>query len=133
MKEITKKYTNNDITIVWKPSVCILSTKCWKGEQGLLQVFNPSQKPWIKPDGADTKHIIERINNCTFGALSFYYNTSKNQDAIDKGLNTIEVIKHGPLIHNRTMMANEMNGAKSVKEKITAVCRCGASLKKNFL
>lgn len=45
MTEITKKYSNDEITIVWKPSVCIHSTLCWKGEKGLKQVFNPAEKP----------------------------------------------------------------------------------------
>ena len=72
MTEITKKYSNKDITIVWKPSVCIHSTLCWKGEKGLRQVFNPAEKPWIKPEGATTEEIIERINNCPSGAISFF-------------------------------------------------------------
>lgn len=67
-----KKYSNDDITIVWQPSKCIHSTKCWKGEGGLLSVFNPMIKPWINPEGASTDQIIERINTCPSGALSYH-------------------------------------------------------------
>ena len=74
MKDISKKYSNEDITIVWKPAICAHSTLCWKGEKGLKQVFNPMEKPWIKPEGASTEEIIERVNNCPSKALSFYYN-----------------------------------------------------------
>ncbi len=77
MKDITKKYTNDEITIVWKPSVCIHSTICWRGSNGLSDVFNPSEKPWIKPEGANTNRIIEQINQCPSGALSFYYNNEQ--------------------------------------------------------
>jgi uncharacterized Fe-S cluster protein YjdI len=48
MKDITKKYSNYEITIVWKPNTCIHSTICWKHPTGLGNVFNPSEKPWIK-------------------------------------------------------------------------------------
>lgn len=81
MKDITKKYSNGEITIVWKPSVCIHSTLCWKGEKGLPAVFNPMEKPWIKPEGAATEAIIERVTNCPSGALSFYYNSDKDTPA----------------------------------------------------
>lgn len=77
MKDITKKYSNGEITIVWKPSLCAHSTLCWKGEPGLLPVFNPMRKPWIDPNGAGSEDIIKRVNNCPSGALSFYYNTEE--------------------------------------------------------
>lgn len=74
MENIVKKYTNGEITIVWKPAVCTHSTKCWKGHDGLLDVFNPMEKPWIKPDGASTERITKQIENCPSKALSYYYN-----------------------------------------------------------
>jgi len=72
MKDITKTYSNDDITIVWKPDTCIHSTLCWKGKTGLLSVFNPSKRPWITPEAATTAEIIERVNRCPSGALSYY-------------------------------------------------------------
>ena len=72
MEDITKRYSNDDITIVWKPAVCIHSTLCWKGQKGLLSVFNPSKHPWITPEGGTTAEIIERVNQCPSGALSYY-------------------------------------------------------------
>ena len=74
MKDITKKYSNGEITIVWKPAVCIHSTICWRGINGLSSVFNPAENPWIKPDGADSSIIINQIKKCPSGALSFFYN-----------------------------------------------------------
>lgn len=80
MSEIIKKYTNGEITIVWKPGICEHSTLCWKGVEGLPHVFNPAEKPWIKPLSASTERIIEQINKCPSGALSFYYNTEGNKE-----------------------------------------------------
>lgn len=74
MSDLSKKYTNGEITILWKPSVCSHSTICWKGAGGLIDVFNPREKPWIKPAGASTERIIEQVKKCPSGALSFYFN-----------------------------------------------------------
>ncbi len=67
----SKKYTNGEVTIVWKPNVCTHSTLCWKG---LIGVFNPKERPWIKMDGASTERIVEQIKKCPSGALSYYIN-----------------------------------------------------------
>ncbi|MBI3235697.1 MAG: (4Fe-4S)-binding protein, partial [Bacteroidetes bacterium] len=77
-KSITKKYTNGEVTIVWQPDMCIHSAICWHSEKGLSSVFNPRERPWIKPDGAETNRIIEQIKNCPSGALSYYMN-NENQ------------------------------------------------------
>ena len=71
MSKETFKYTNDEVTVVWKPAVCIHSTNCWKG---LIEVFNPGEKPWIKMDGANTERIIEQVKKCPSGALSYFMN-----------------------------------------------------------
>lgn len=79
MKDIKKKYNNGEITIIWQPAVCIHSTVCWRGANGLSSVFNPAEKPWIKPNGADTMRIIDQIKKCPSGALTFYFNEEDKQ------------------------------------------------------
>ena len=78
MKDITKKYTNGEVTIVWKPNSCIHSAICWKGATGLSSVFAPAERPWIKPEGAPTQSIIEQVKKCPSGALSYYMNDAAN-------------------------------------------------------
>ena len=73
-KNITKHYTNGEVTIVWQSGLCTHSTQCWKGSGGLKEVFNPMEKPWIKPEGASTERIIEQVKKCPSGALSFFMN-----------------------------------------------------------
>lgn len=67
----THKYSNEEITVVWKPLLCKHSTLCWKG---LRDVFDPFKKPWINLQGSDTQKIVEQVNKCPSGALSFYKN-----------------------------------------------------------
>jgi uncharacterized Fe-S cluster protein YjdI len=66
-----KEYTNGDITVVWKPDVCKHSSLCWNG---LIEVFNPKQRPWIDIDGASTEAIIAQVEQCPSGALTWYKN-----------------------------------------------------------
>ncbi len=73
MATFNKKYSNNDITVHWKPDVCIHSGKC---AQSLISVFNPRKKPWITMEGAPTEEIIATVRRCPSGALSFENNVS---------------------------------------------------------
>ncbi|MBK9175780.1 MAG: (4Fe-4S)-binding protein [Flavobacteriales bacterium] len=64
-------YTNGEVTIIWKKELCIHSTKCWRG---LGSVFQPGQRPWIKPEGASTEAIQAQVDHCPSGALSHRMN-----------------------------------------------------------
>ena len=75
-RKITKKYTNGEVTIVWKPDVCIHSAICF---HGLPQVFDPREKPWIKPESATTQNIIEQVKKCPSSALTYYLNSNETQ------------------------------------------------------
>ncbi|MBL8021324.1 MAG: (4Fe-4S)-binding protein [Leptospirales bacterium] len=68
MKEITKKYSNGEIEIIWKPGTCIHSGICFRG---LPAVFDPRAKPWITPAGANTEAIRAQIEACPSKALTF--------------------------------------------------------------
>lgn len=73
-----KRYTNGDITVVWKPDVCSHSGLCWRG---LNAVFNPRVRPWINMDGADTEAIIAQVETCPSGALSWLRNEAPDDPA----------------------------------------------------
>jgi uncharacterized Fe-S cluster protein YjdI len=76
MKDITKKYSNGEVTIVWKPNVCIHSAICFKG---LGEVFDPKKKPWITPEGSTTEKIIEQVKKCPSGALTYFLNSEADK------------------------------------------------------
>lgn len=71
MKDITKTYSNGEVTIIWQPSLCTHSAKCFKG---LGEVFDPRKRPWITPEGSTTEKIIDQIKKCPSGALGFRMN-----------------------------------------------------------
>jgi uncharacterized Fe-S cluster protein YjdI len=68
-KDITKKYSNGEATIVWKPGLCTHSRKCFTG---LSEVFHPQELPWITPEKSTTEKIIAQVKQCPSGALSYY-------------------------------------------------------------
>jgi len=72
----THHYSNGEVTVVWKPALCIHSGICFKGLPG---VFDPRRKPWIDVSQADTKAIIEQVNKCPSGALSYVFNGEINK------------------------------------------------------
>jgi uncharacterized Fe-S cluster protein YjdI len=128
MKDITKKYSNGEITIVWKPQACIHSTICWKAATGLPEVFDPSERPWIKPEAASTEQLIAQIDKCPSGALSYFRN-----DKAQPPVETIaEVIENGPLLVYGNLTVKDKDGNQTPQHKLTAFCRCGASANKPY-
>lgn len=74
----TVHYSNDEITVDWKPELCQHSTRCWTQ---LLQVFDPRLKKWINVDGASAERIKDQIGVCPSGALAFKYNDEAKQGA----------------------------------------------------
>jgi putative redox protein len=64
-------YPNDDITVIWKPGVCKHSGRC---VTQLPQVFDLKSRPWINMSGAGTAAIIDQVNKCPTGALSWFRN-----------------------------------------------------------
>lgn len=74
INNITKRYSNGDITVVWQSGKCIHSANCVKN---LPQVFNTKASPWINVENASTEEIIATVNKCPSGALSIIRNNEK--------------------------------------------------------
>ena len=66
-KEIVKRYSNGEITVVWQPSLCVHSGIC---AHGLRAVFDPKRRPWIDLSKATTEQIKAQVAECPSGALS---------------------------------------------------------------
>ncbi|HEY8403853.1 MAG TPA: (4Fe-4S)-binding protein [Flavobacteriales bacterium] len=64
---MTKHYKKEDITVVWKPELCIHSGIC---ARGLASVFKPKEKPWVQTEGASKEEIVRQVLKCPSKALS---------------------------------------------------------------
>jgi uncharacterized Fe-S cluster protein YjdI len=127
MKDITKTYSNDEISVIWKPSLCIHSKKCW---HGLPKVFKPGEQPWITLEDTDTESIVKQIDLCPSGALSYNLKSQKVTATVSD--QKIEISPNGPILVHGKIELTHSSGKKELKEKVTALCRCGASANKPF-
>ena len=70
----TIKYANEEVTVLWKPEFCQHSTRCWTQ---LPQVFKPTLRKWIDPNGATPERIRQQVSRCPSGALVFLRNADE--------------------------------------------------------
>ena len=130
MKDITKKYSNGEVTIVWKPGMCMHSAICFNG---LGEVFDPQKKPWITPEKSTTEKIIDQVKKCPSGALSYYLNRDEGDEPVKVEAETIvETAPNGPLMVYGNVTIKDSKGNLTRKNNVTAFCRCGASSNKPF-
>ena len=127
-KEIIKEYSNGEITIFWKPKICIHAGECVKR---LPDVYKPNEKPWMQIENATTTALKEQILACPSGALSYI---SKNQVKTKDMESKIKVnaMQNGPLLVDGIIEVTKPDGSIENKEKTTAFCRCGASSNKPY-
>lgn len=72
---LTKEYTNGEVTIVWQSGKCIHAAQCVKNNP---DVFRPKEKPWITAEQSTSEKIIQTVQKCPSGALTFYMNNIKS-------------------------------------------------------
>lgn len=142
-----RRYRNDDITVFWKPSACIHASYCYRE---LIEVFDPSRRPWVDMNGATTEKIIEVVNLCPTEALAWKYNDEEKNKSIGRDqLNhinfrrpelmnqentvaeetpaSVKVMVDGPIVIKGEFNLMYEGNNKEVKGGIISICRCGAS------
>ncbi|MFH0761491.1 MAG: (4Fe-4S)-binding protein [Bacteroidota bacterium] len=132
-----REYTNGEITVFWKPDLCIHATICF---MKLRKVFDPSKRPWVNMRGAATGEICSIVDQCPTDALTWKWNkdlTASEKDHLVKpstGEETapepvaeIMLIDKGPaLIKGKFRLINQNWEIIETADQI-ALCRCGCS------
>lgn len=62
------EYTNGEIVVVWQPPLCTHSGICVKT---LPAVYKPQERPWVKLENSTTDKIVEQVEKCPSGALTW--------------------------------------------------------------
>lgn len=125
-----KEYSNDEITVFWKPDICIHAAECVKG---LPAVFDPNKKPWVNLKNSESKEIMATIDKCPSGALS--YKTSGalvDENILETSSAKLNVRLNGPLIVKGNFELFDADGNEIETKSKIAICRCGASENKPF-
>ncbi len=125
----SRKYTNGEITVYWKPDECIHATYCYRE---LIEVFDPRRKPWINMDGAPTEDIIRIVKKCPTNALTYKRNADIDKEGSmvkseTTGKTDVKVLKDGPVIIKGNFKVTGDNGTVMEQMKSVSICRCGKS------
>ena len=119
-RDRTKRYAGENITILDNRGVCSHNRACVKG---LPEVFRKDQRPWIDPDGAPVPKIIEIIEKCPSGALSYELG-GHHLGNLDRDP-AIQVDPHGPLEVVGDIEIRDNAGTTPQMSEHYTLCRCG--------
>jgi CDGSH-type Zn-finger protein len=127
-KDKVLSYKGEEITIHDNRGVCSHDGSCWRC---LPTVFNKDMKfKWINPDGDSVKKIVETIELCPSGALSYSIGGTKCQDLLREP--RIKAAKDGPLEITGFIGLKDDQGSTPQSKEHYTLCRCGASKNKPF-
>jgi CDGSH-type Zn-finger protein len=122
-----RTYVGHGITIHDNRTICSHAAVC---VSKLSSVFSLDRRPWINPNGADVDSIINLINGCPSGALSYSIGGIHYRDYEREPMIRIE--KDGPYqVTGNIELKHELDLQPPSKEHYT-LCRCGESKNKPF-
>lgn len=142
-----RKYSNGEITVYWKPSACVHASYCYRH---LLEVFDPSRRPWVDMTGASSEKIIETVNMCPTEALAWKWDDEgrnegigtdelnhikfRRPELIGKDLQgikespvSVKIMIDGPIVIKGSFLLKYEGNSRQINDSIISICRCGAS------
>ena len=120
-------YVGKRITLHDNRGICAHAGVC---TDRLKTVFLMGKEPWIDPDGASVEEIIETVEGCPSGALS--YSIENGDSRVQQRRPMVTVTDDGPYaVAGGVELLGVDFGDGAVKERYT-LCRCGASKNKPF-
>lgn len=134
MDKNNREYSNDDITVSWRPGKCIHATICYTR---LREVFDPRKRPWVNMNAAPTSKIIEIVDDCPTDALTYKWNSEekrvaaeqKKEEAKKVELKPVDInlMKDGPIVVEGSFSVIDENGIELRSMKMASFCRCGES------
>ena len=142
-----RKYSNDEITVYWKPDACIHASYCYRE---LIEVFDPGKRPWVNMKGAPASMIIGTVNLCPTEALTWKWNDDEKNKTVgsehtnhikfrrpelveEHGLDHLEnpvmvkIMTEGPIVIKGNFILKYSGNTKEVRESLVSICRCGKS------
>ena len=140
MEKVIKRYSNGEVTVIWKPNLCVHSTICFRE---LPDVFKPYHRPWIDPKGASTQQIVDTVSRCPTQALTYEWdkkaeteNSEQEETKVEtpekKVVAEITLLDGGPFLIKGDFIVRDQNGNIIPTASVVTLCRCGVTKNKPF-
>jgi uncharacterized Fe-S cluster protein YjdI/CDGSH-type Zn-finger protein len=123
----TRRYAGDGIVVHWDSSRCIHTSIC---VNALPQVFDSRARPWVRIDGADAEAIIEVVERCPSGALT--YERPGGPPEEPRRPTTAMAVPNGPLVMKGDLRLLDNRTRQTVQETRVTLCRCGGSRNQPF-
>jgi CDGSH-type Zn-finger protein len=120
-------YQGKKITVYDNRSICAHAGIC---TDGLPAVFRNREDSFVDPDGASVAEIIDIVNQCPSGALSYIIDDESETRLINEA--AIYISPNGPYVLKGKVVLLDMEKGKGASESYCSLCRCGASKNKPF-
>lgn len=124
---VAKDYERDGLTVHWDSQICMHSGVCVRALPG---VFRPKEQPWIDIQAADVEQIVEAVDACPTGALS--YSRPGDIEVVVSGTVTIHPEENGPLRIDGQVNLIDADGNVVRSGERFFLCRCGHSNSKPF-
>lgn len=122
------EFKTDAIAVTWSRARCIHAAAC---VQGLPEVFEPGQRPWVMPANAAPDQVAAVVKRCPTGALHFQRADGGAPEGIPER-NWGMVSRSGPLFMKGDLRLMSAEGREVLRDTRVALCRCGASKNKPF-
>lgn len=120
-------YAGKEVVVHDNRGVCSHAGYC---TERLAAVFREDDEPWIDPNGAKARQIIDAVKRCPSGALSYSVKAVAHLD--QERAPRVTVSKDGPYcLEGGIEMPGVEFGAGASREHY-CLCRCGRSKNKPF-
>jgi CDGSH-type Zn-finger protein len=126
-KDKSQAHAGKAITIHDNRGLCAHAGEC---TSRLPSVWRMGTRPWIDPEGAGVAAIVETIEACPSGALSYTVDDALHRDWENSP--AIRLTKDGPYAVTGGIVLEEVAFGDGASREHFTLCRCGASKNKPF-
>lgn len=119
-------YEGDGIVVTFDPNVCIHSAVCIRS---LPQVFDVSQKRWVRVENAAADEVASTVARCPSGALQVVRAGAARGPVTSDAPVTrmmVGVRPNGPILVRSPVRVERENG-EVVERDSCSLCRCGAT------
>ena len=124
-------YESDALTVSWDPNLCIHSEVCVRG---LPEVFDPTQRRWIRPELAAAERVSEVVARCPSGALKVQWPDGRAPEVLQAAgpVVVVRVSTGGPLVLSGPVRVERDDGEVLLEGDAVSLCRCGGTANPPF-